>query len=101
MSARKKPASRRQGYYSIEEILLSSHSLSVVHVRTERLVNDLSSPSSSVRENPSQDSSGMTGKSEFSLIAEEIQKHEFQADSDRRSIQELNEIIESERREGR
>ena len=29
----------------------------------------------------------------------EIQKHEFQADSDRRSIQELNGIIESQRRE--
>ena len=28
----------------------------------------------------------------------EIQKHEFQADSDRRSIQELNGIIESQRR---
>ena len=29
----------------------------------------------------------------------EIQKHEFQADSGRRSIQELNGIIESQRRE--
>ena len=29
----------------------------------------------------------------------EIHKHEFQADSDRRSIQELNGIIESQRRE--
>ena len=29
----------------------------------------------------------------------EIQKHEFQADSDGRSIQELNGIIESQRRE--
>ena len=29
----------------------------------------------------------------------EIQKHEFQADSDRRSIQELNVIIESQRGE--
>ena len=29
----------------------------------------------------------------------EIQKHEFQADSDRRKIQELNGIIESQRRE--
>ena len=29
----------------------------------------------------------------------EIQKHEFQADSDRRSIQELNGIVESQRRE--
>ena len=29
----------------------------------------------------------------------EIQKHEFHADSDRRSIQELSEIVESQRRE--
>ena len=29
----------------------------------------------------------------------EIQKHEFQADSDRRSIQECNGIIESQQRE--
>ena len=32
-------------------------------------------------------------------VGTEIQKHEFQADSDRRSIQELNGIIESQRRE--
>ena len=39
-------------------------------------------------------------KSKFSLILEpEIQKHEFQADSDRRSIQEFSGIIESLRRE--
>ena len=39
-------------------------------------------------------------KSKFSLKLEpDIQKHEFQADSDGRSIQELNGIIESQRRE--
>ena len=32
-------------------------------------------------------------------VRTEIQKHEFQADSDRRSVQELNGIIESQRRE--
>ena len=35
----------------------------------------------------------------LSEVRTEIQKHEFQADSDRRSIQELNGIIESQRRE--
>ena len=35
----------------------------------------------------------------LSDVRTEIQKHEFQADSDRRSIQELNGIIESQRRE--
>ena len=32
-------------------------------------------------------------------VRTEIQKHEFQADSDRRSIQELNGVLESQRRE--
>ena len=32
-------------------------------------------------------------------VRTEIQRHEFQADSDRRSIQELNGILESQRRE--
>ena len=32
-------------------------------------------------------------------ISTEIQKHAFQADSERRSIQELNGIIDSQRRE--
>ena len=32
-------------------------------------------------------------------VRTEIQKHEFQADSDRRSVQEMNGIIESQRRE--
>ena len=32
-------------------------------------------------------------------VRSEIQKHKFQADSDRRSIQELNGIIESPRRD--
>ena len=42
------------------------------------------------------------GRQKEQILADfraEIQKHEFQADSDRRSIQELNGIIESQRRE--
>ena len=35
----------------------------------------------------------------LAVFRAEIQKHEFQADSDRRSIQELSGIIESQRRE--
>ena len=35
----------------------------------------------------------------FAEVRTEIHKHEFQADSERRSIQELNGIIESQRRE--
>ena len=37
-------------------------------------------------------------KNKFSIFCRaEIQKHEFQADYDRRSIQKLNEMIESQR----
>ena len=51
-------------------------------------MHELSSVSSCSREKPSREDS-----------TAEIQKHEFQADSDRRSIQELSGIIESQRRE--
>ena len=53
---REDPASRRQSYHSLDESLLSSQSLSVGHVRTWRPVDELSSLSSSVRENPCRDS---------------------------------------------
>ena len=35
----------------------------------------------------------------LAVVRNEIQKHEFQADSERRSIQEFNGILESPRRE--
>ena len=53
---REEPAGRRQTYHSPEESLLSSQSLSVVHVRTGRPVDELSSLGTSIRENPSRDS---------------------------------------------
>ena len=53
---REEPAGRRQAYHSPEESLLSSQSLSVCHVRTGRPVHELSSLSSSIRENPCRDS---------------------------------------------
>ena len=46
-----------------------------------------------------QDSPRKTKKQILADFRAEIQKHEFQADSDRRSIQELDGIIESQRRE--
>ena len=52
---REEPAGRTQAYHSPEESL-SSQSLSVGHVRTVWLVNELSSLGSSIRENPSRDS---------------------------------------------
>ena len=85
---REEPAGRRQAYHSLEESLLPSQSLSVGHVRTERLVNEPSSLSSSVREDPSRDSENeqiriLLGRQKSQILADcraEIQKHEFQAE---------------------
>ena len=104
---REEPASRRQAYHSLEESLLSSLSLSVGHVRTARPANELSSLSSRSREKPSRDSENeqiriLLERQKKQILADcraEIQKHEFQADYDRRSIQKLNGIIESQRGE--
>ena len=87
---REEPAGRRQADHSPEESLLSSQSLSVGHVRTVRLVNEFGPLSSSVRENPCRDSENeririLIERQKEQILAEvrtEIQKHEFQADSD-------------------
>ena len=86
--------------------MLPAQSLSVGHVRMGRPVSNLGSLSSSVRENPCRDSENqqiriILERQKKQILADcgaEIQKHEFQADSDR-NIQELNGIIESQRRE--
>ena len=70
-------------------------------------MHELSSLSSRSRAKPSRDSENEQTRILFErqkeqILADfraEIQKHEFQADSNRRSIQELNGIIESQRRE--
>ena len=62
---------------------------------------------SSVRENPSRDSENeqvriLLERQKKQILADcraEIQKHEFQADYDRRSVQKLNGVIESQRGE--
>ena len=102
---REEPADRRQAYHSFEESLLPSQSLSVCHARTGRPVHELSSLSSRSREKPSRDSENeririLLERQKEQILADvrtEIQKHEFQADYDRRSIQKLNGIIESQR----
>ena len=99
---REEPAGRRQAYHSLEESLLPSQSLSVSQVRTCRPVHELSSLSLTVRENPSRDSENekiriLLERQEEQILADcgaEIQKHEFQADDDRRSVQKLHSIIE-------
>ena len=104
---REEPADRRQAFHSFEESLLPSQSLSDCHVRTGRPVHELGSPGSSSREKPFRDSENEQIRIFFErqkeqILADfraEIQKHEFQADYDRRSIQKLNGIIESQRSE--
>ena len=104
---REEPAGRRQAYHSPEESLLPAQSFSVCHARTGRPVQELSSLSSRSRGKPSRDSEDeririLLERQKEQLLADcraEIQKHEFQADYDRRSIQKLNGVIESQRSE--
>ena len=96
---REDPTSRRQVYHSLDESLLSSQSSSVGHAGTGRLVfNEFGSLTSNVRENSRRDSENeqirilLERQEEQTLAdgrAEEIEKHEFQADYDRRSIPKL------------
>ena len=74
------------------------------HTSTGRPVYELSScqKRKSSREMENERIRILLERQEEQILAEvrtEIQKHEFQADSDRRSIQELNGIIDSRRRE--
>ena len=95
---REEPADRRQAYHSFEESLLPSQSLSVCHARTGRPVHELCSLGSRSREKPSRDSENeqiriLLERQKEQILADfgaEIHKHEFQADSDRRSVQELS-----------
>ena len=100
---RKEPANRRQAYHSHEESLLPAQSF-VAHTSTGRPVCELSSHQKrkSSREMENERIRILLERQKEQILAEvrsEIQKHEFQADSDRRSIQELNGIIDSQRME--
>ena len=100
---REEPADWRQAYHSHEESLLSSQSF-FAHTRTGRPVHELSScqKRKSSRDMESERIRILLERQKEQILAEvrtEIQKHELQADSDRRSIQELNGITESQRRE--
>ena len=91
---REDSASRRQAYHSLEESLLSSQSLSVGHLRTGRPVvsDEFGSLISNVRENPRRDSENkqiriLLEPQKKRILADyraEIQKHEFQADYDKK-----------------
>ena len=100
---REEPANLRQAYHSHEESLLPAQSF-FAHTSTERPVYELSScqKRKSSREMENERIRILLERQKEQILADvrtEIQKHEFQADSDRRSIQELTGIIESQRRE--
>ena len=100
---RQEPANLRQTYHSHEESLLPAQSF-FTHTRTGRPVYELSScqKRKSSREMENERIRILLERQKEQILGEvrtEIQKHEFQADSDRRSIQELNGIVESQRRE--
>ena len=90
---REELADRRQAYHSYEESLLPTQSF-FAHSRTVRPVHELSSLSSCSREKPSREMENETirillERQKEQILADfraEIRKHEFQADSDRRSI---------------
>ena len=99
---REDPASRAQAYHSLEESLLSGQSLSVGHVRTGRPVSDeFGSLISNVRECPRRDSENeqiriLLERQKEQILADcsaDIQKHEFQDESDWRSVQKLSGIV--------
>ena len=100
---REEPAGRRQAYHSHEESLLSVQSF-FADSRTVRPVYELSScqKRKSSREMENERIRILLERQKEQILSEvrtEIQKHEFQADSDGRSVQDLNGIIESQRRE--
>ena len=100
---REEPANLRQTCHSHEESLLPAQSF-FAHTSTGRPENELSScqKRKSSREMENERIRILLERQKEEILAEvrtEIQKHEFPADSDRRSIQELDGIIESLRRE--
>ena len=100
---REEPANLRQAYHSHEESLLPAQSF-FAHTSTGRPVHELSlcQKRKSSRDSESERIRILFERQQEQILAEVIsenQKHEFQADSDRRSIQELTGIIESQRME--
>ena len=99
---REEPANLRQTYHSHEESLLPAQSF-FTRTSTERslyeLSSDLSQKRKSSRDLENERIKILLERQKEQILAEvrsEIQKHELQADSDRRSIQELSGIIDSQ-----
>ena len=98
-------ACRRRAGHSEEEGLSSRLSSSVSHDRTERPVvcRHVSSAQETQKHNSENEQiRTLLERQREQILADcqaEIRKHEFQADYDRRSIQKLNETIESQKEE--
>ena len=102
---REEPANLRQTYHSHEESLLPAQS-SFTRTSTGRPVHepssDLSQKRKSSRDLENERIRILLERQKEQILAEvrsEIQKHELQAESDKRSIQELTGIIDSQRME--
>ena len=101
---REEPADLRQAYHSFEESLLSAQSF-FAHVQVRR--DPYIEPSSSQKRKSGRDMENeririLLERQKEQILAEvrsEIQKHELQAESDKRSIQELTGSIDSQRME--
>ena len=104
---REDDASRRRAYHSHDEGLSSSQSSSVGHRTGRPVVEQLDSQIPNVRENPRHSSESeqiriLLERQREQILADcqaEIRKHEFQADYERRNIQKLKEMIESQKGE--
>ena len=98
---RQEPANQRQAYHSHEESLLPAQSF-FAHTRTGRPVHKLRScqKRKSSREMENERLRILLERQKEQILSEvrtDIEKHEFQADSDRRSIQELNYRVSAKR----
>ena len=104
---REDDASRRRAFHSHDEGLLSSRSSSVRHRTGRPVVEQFDSQIPNVRETLRHSSESeqiriQLEREREEILADchaEIRKHEFQADYDRRSIQKLNEMVDSQRGE--
>ena len=102
---REEDASRGRAYHSQDEGLSSSQSSSVGHRTGRPVAEQFDSLIPNIRENPCRGSENeqirfLLERQREQILADcqaEIRKHEFQADYDRRGIQKLNEVIESQK----
>ena len=103
---REDDASRRRAYHSKEEGLSSSQSSSVGHRTGRSVVKQFDSQIPNVKEIPSHSSESeqiriLLERQREQILADcqaDIRKDEFQADYDRRNIQKLNEMIDSQKK---